>query len=360
MSLLKYILPCLLIASTASAGLYGFSEANPYSREEKILNINVPPKFIVNYRQEMRDNINSLAEYAKEKNKDFIIIVHEGQDLLKKSLWEYHLDGYNDARRKGLDANDPAFLINLKQSVPELEPEVGSHSSNYAQNIDGLALNGIFCGKSLPETALKTISVSYCPSGNAYNAAIAKSIDKGVLLYGFINPDTAFKKIEKWPIIDENAKTISTLNDAQNINLLIDDSAYNTKADMLDAIAKSNFDVVVINPLFHSKEAFSKDEISSIKYKKNGPKRLIIALQNISEIKDTDPYWKKGWTLGNPSFLVRPSFVDKNGVIARYWDYEWKKLMSKYFKAIVATEYDGAFLTGLENHSYFEKQTPLE
>ena len=34
--------------------------------------------------------------------------------------------------------------------------------------------------------------------------------------------------------------------------------------------------------------------------------------------------------------------------------------MSRYFKGIVDSGYDGAFLTGLENHRYFEQQTPLE
>ncbi len=34
--------------------------------------------------------------------------------------------------------------------------------------------------------------------------------------------------------------------------------------------------------------------------------------------------------------------------------------MSRYFQGVIKSGYDGAFLTGLENHRYFENLTPLE
>ena len=55
-----------------------------------------------------------------------------------------------------------------------------------------------------------------------------------------------------------------------------------------------------------------------------------------------------------------PFEVGAVGVNDNDWNENWKKVSGLYFKGIVDSGYDGAFLTGLENHVYFEKQTPLE
>ena len=70
--------------------------------------------------------------------------------------------------------------------------------------------------------------------------------------------------------------------------------------------------------------------------------------------------WRDSWQIDKPPWLARASFTDSDAVITEYWDENWKKVSGLYFKGIVDSGYDGAFLTGLENHVYFEKQTPLE
>lgn len=87
-------------------------------------------------------------------------MVHEGQDLLTRSLWEYHLDGYLKARNNGEDVSDPSFLLNLKQTSPEFEPLVGGRSAEYLKSIDAVVVNNHFAKsfrliRSLFKTALK-------------------------------------------------------------------------------------------------------------------------------------------------------------------------------------------------------------
>ena len=97
-----------------------------------------------------------------------------------------------------------------------------------------------------------------------------------------------------------------------------------------------------------------------MQYKKNGTKRLLIAQMNVSEANGRDYFWQKDWQVGYPSWLVRLSFVDEDSVIAKYWAVEWQRIIARHFKSIVDSGFDGVFFTGLENHLYFEKQTPLE
>lgn len=359
------IFTALVFSTSANAGLYGFDSKNPYTYEEEILNIDIPPEHIVNYREQMRNNINILAKYAKYKNDNFQIIVHGGEELLNKSLWEYHLEGYNEARRKGINANDPSFLFKLKQLSPEKEPIVGTSASYYIKNLDAIVLNNHFCApqpinRIILEENIRLISIDSCQNGKAYDSALEKAIETNNLIYAFIKPEAAFKQILKQPIINENATNINNVKQAKNISFLIDDSAYDDKNKFIEDIRNSNYDIVVIEPLFHNKQAFTKDEINSLKFKKNGTRRQIIAKFNISEAKDGDYYWNNEWKIGNPTWLRRLSFVEKNGVITEYWHDDWKKIMGKHFRSIVDSDYDGAFLTGVENNHYFEKQTPLE
>lgn len=350
----------ILTCSEAKAGLSGFTSANPYTREEEILDVNVAPKHIVNYRNQMRNNVIMLSRYAKGRNADFEIMVHDGRELMKKGLWEYHLDGYNNARKQGFDASDPSFLAKLRDMKPE-EETVGTNAREYMKNIDAVVLNNYFCSKQdfAPSDKLKLISIDNCASEEAFDEAIQDSVGRNALMYGFANPQYAFKDTRHQVIINENAVNINSLGEAQNILFLLDSSLYQDRFSYLQDIRNSNFDVVVISP-FYKGEPLTPDEVHSLKFKKNGTLRRVIAAFNISETDDGKYYWKPGWKIGSPSWLKRLSFVDPQGIIVEYWTPEWQKIISNYFKGIVDTGFDGAFLTGLENHQYFEKQTPLE
>ena len=145
----------------------------------------------------------------------------------------------------------------------------------------------------------------------------------------------------------------------QNTLFLLDSSRYKDKNSYLRDISASNFDMIVISPFFRG-QPLTKEEINQLKFKKNGAQRKIIAAINISETDPYKYYWRKEWKIGSPQWLKRRSFVDKEGIIVEYWSEEWQKILSNYFKGIVDLEFDGAFITGLDNYQYFEQQTPLE
>ena len=81
---------------------------------------------------------------------------------------------------------------------------------------------------------------------------------------------------------------------------------------------------------------------------------------NISEADPQMYYWKKSWKRGSPGWLVRPSYVSKDAFIVEYWNPEWRRLLGNHLQGIIRTGFNGIFLTGLQNHAYFEKQLPLE
>ena len=82
---LSTFLAALAFIPKAGAGLYGYTNVNPYTREEELLDIEVPPLTITNYREKMRDNLLMLIDYATSQNHAFTHIAPAGQELLPNS-----------------------------------------------------------------------------------------------------------------------------------------------------------------------------------------------------------------------------------------------------------------------------------
>lgn len=355
----------LVISTSASAGLYGFSDINPYTHEEQILETVSPPYDIPNYRALMRNNLRNLISYAKAQNPNFQALLHECDDILYKSLWEYHLEGYQKARKLGTQAEDPSFLIRNTKELPEQYQEDNNISQEFYKLVNGVVYNNLYCSpikinSSLKDSSIRVISISACPNLKQYDKAVELSAQEHVLFYGFLNVGQAFRYISNQPIINENAKNIFKVSEAQNISFLTDDSRYQSKSDMIADIRNANYDIVVINPLFHTRTPFSPEEVAELKYKKNGARRLIIAMQNVSEAFKKHYYWQKSWNTKLPSWMIRKSFSSPEAYITKYWEQDWQDIIARYTQNIVNSGYDGIFFTGIENHRYFEHQTPLE
>lgn len=351
------ILGCLLVNTECQAGLAGFTSANPYTQEEKNIQQGGFPKDIKNYRDLMRQNVIMLSRYAKSRKPEFVIMAHEGQKLLQNSLWEFHLDDYNQSRRYGYSEDRDTLLLSPEEiknkKIKTLMPE-------YVQNIDVEVINNLFCqdtALNVP-SKIKVMSIDQCQA-NQLDDAIKISTRYKIPTYIFSNPRFAFKDAKNQLLIKENADNIEEINQAQNVLFFLDTNKFSNKEKYLKEIENSNFDVIVISPFFQGK-ALKKEDISRLKYKKNGALRKIIAAFNISETDSEKYYWQPNWKLGSPSWLKRASFVDKKGIIVEYWTDEWQKIISDYFKGIVEQGFDGVFLTGLDNYQYFESLTPLD
>lgn len=358
---------CLLFAflsfgSEAQAGLYGFNHYNPYTLEERILNLSEVPVRLQNYRADMRNNLLMLIRYAKQQKKDFKIIVHEGQDLLTKSLWEYAHEGYNRARKKA-QAEDDYFLFHHK--FIDTEPERGTQAYDYLHSIDAIVINNLYCGSGYVNPIAKNhhldmLAIEQCPNEESLNQAKINAIADKKSIYAFINSDTAFQSIGDYDDINDSSKNIYQINEAQNILILNDDSRYSSQEELTDDLSKTNYDIIIIKPLFDYTQRFSADNLRKLHFKKNGSKRLLIAEFNVAEANPKEYYWLNEWHIGHPQWLVRRSLSSEDGVITKYWDIEWRKIISRYFRDILNEGFDGVFLTGIETYKYFEQQNPLE
>ena len=358
---LSIILASALITK-ADAGLYGFTHYNPYTKEERILHLSKVPEKIDNYRALMRANLIMLIKYAKQQNKDIQIIAHEGQDLLTKSLWEYDREGYNRARKQE-NAQDESFLFH--KNFEEQDPKRYTPAYDYLNLIDAIAVNNLSCGKGHENKVAKKhklthITIEQCPDIDTMEMARINSSLEKKASYFFVEATEAFNNINDHININDSSQNVFNVSDAQNILIINDTSKFDTKENFINTLLKTNYDIIIMKPLFNNIERYDFEDLQKLHFKKNGSKRLLIAEFNVSEASPDEYYWNKDWKVGYPSWLIRPSFDNKNNIITKYWHNEWKQIISRHFKDVINEGFDGIFFTGIENYKYFEQQTPLE
>ena len=280
--------------------------------------------------EEMQKFVIEISEYAKKIDPDFIIIPQNGEALC-----------YQEAN-------------------PDLEL-----ATAYLNAIDGIGVEEIFYnGDSMPDTyrlemlrelvQYKKIMVSeYIENGSEISDAVTLNLNEGFLCFprGYGNYD--YQYIGQ-PMM-ENADHITQLDQVKNYLYLISNSQYTSKQSMVDAIAATNYDLVIID-LFFEEELFTADDLAQLKVKANGGQRLVIAYMSIGSAENYRYYWEDNWRLHKPNWLKKKYDGYKDEIWVKYWNDEWKNIIfgneESYTKKIMNAGFDGVYLDNVEAY-YF-------
>jgi endo-alpha-1,4-polygalactosaminidase (GH114 family) len=310
-----------------------------------------PPKLqldtVPNFRAEMRDIVTELSTYAHNRNRDFVVLVRGGADLLVKAPREQWWEE---------QAEKPATL------------PVGALIRGYARALDGIILDGLYCadGKAtaaearkarldqlrpLVELGRRIVSLDSCGDGDAVRLAAA---DK-VLQY--VATDKRLQAIPTRPPF-ENANPRITLGEARNLLVTLRSDAADSKVDWLARLRRTNHDILVIDAFHRGSEAVSKSEVETLKFKHLGTKRMVLAAMDLSQASEDRYYWKKEWQTGNPAYLVR-RLGDSGEWQVSYWASDWKQVLGQYFKGLMDLGFDGVMLQGLDVFHALEADNPI-
>ena len=118
-ALCLYTAAALAFCPKADAGLAGFTQAHPYTYEEELLKMDVPPLHIDNYREKMRYNLIMLIDYIKQQKPDFQIIAHGDLPVIA-----FLLPGQNFQQGRfagAIHTNDPDLLSLLNGKIRLIE-----------------------------------------------------------------------------------------------------------------------------------------------------------------------------------------------------------------------------------------------
>lgn len=279
----------------------------------------------------MQEFVMNIANYARGFNPNFIIIPQNGIELAFNNI------DPNNGRNS-------AYM----NSINGLGVEALFYNGTYA--LDGERLLMLQQLKTL-----KKILVSeFVSDQNKIADAFSKNYNEGFIAFVRNNNNYHYKLIPD-TVPNENANHITNLSLAQNYLYLISTDNYSSKQEMINAIAATNFDVVIIDLFFNGIE-FTSSEINQLKTKANGGQRLVISYINIGAAEKFRYYWKKNWGLHHPLWLKRKYEGYDDEFWVKFWKKEWQEIIfgndNSYMKKIINAGFDGAYLDNVEAY-YF-------
>lgn len=362
----KILLSLCLISSTVHA--QSSLIPDEFDPLEEMMHVN--SAYIPNYQELMREYIYSFGTFRDNKKPDFRILIADGLELLTRSQWENDLDDLHRSELSGAKTDDEKFL--LKLFSPENPIKANSPNRRFINSINGLFFKNRFCSQEkkpidfekitllTKEYGLNIFSIEHCSSEKEKEFALNENLKLKIPAH--IDTDIEKKydtvgNIEN--VYQENIENIDTLNKVKNILIITNTRKFSDKDLFIEKIGKTNYDMIVIDPFFHFKNPFSNEDIQSLKSKRIGSRRLVFAHLNIAVAEDTRPYFEPVWKMGKPRWLRFQSKNNPAGIIVDYWNKEWKKIIGVYFRSIMDLGFDGVVLSGLSEHSTYERLIPI-
>lgn len=277
--------------------------------------------------KKMQEFVVDISNYARKLNPDFIIIPQNGSEL--------------------------AF-----ENVDPQQP----FCNEYLSAIDGIAIEELFFDeKGKPDnyrinnlkklTKEKTIIVSeFVKNKNEEENVIKLNQEAGFIPFIRTKDNYHYHLIPE-KIVNENANNITKLNDVQNFLYLINADDFDTKKELIDKVAETNFDLILID-LYYLSFPYTQSELQNLQTKKNGGKRLVICYLNIGAAENWRNYWQPEWKKGNPKWLKKEYKGYDNEIYVEFWEPKWQKIMfgneNSYLKKIIDAGFDGVFLDNVE------------
>jgi len=298
------------------------------------------------FRSEMRGFVQSISDYAKSTNPDFIVITQNGIELLTDN-------SKSDGKlvQTYLDKIDGVGQEHVFYGVEGYEIPTPSDYRNYLLGFLDLA----------ESQNLKVLVTDYCGVPELVNDSFSKNNERNYISFAAPSDDFDLDEIPDYPEspFDENSMNIAKLPGAKNFLYLINSSMFSNKQFFLTALQKLNYDLLIIDP-FYSGRLLKEADIQSLKTKANGGKRLVIAYLNIGAAEQFRYYWQNDWGIGNPAWIVArysdPLYYNEYWV--KYWVKDWQDIIFgngySFLDKILGSGFDGVYLDNLEVYAFFE------
>ena len=376
----------------------------------------LPVSEIPNFRTAWRKVLVTLAAYAKGRNPNFVVLMHGGAELLVKGEreadWEQardpegatyekrlplgtvfrdfirpldglvldglycgadRLDQPLDAAIRARKALDAKLAEERSRGIqqPPVPTQMGPFSLDpqvelkRAAEVRRLALRAehqrreIYAIDAMRGLGRTVLSIENCASPAEAEAAYADAGRDHVLTFAAAG-DSRLDRLPPVHAALENARPVADVTQARDWLPMLHGDGYTTRGEWVTALAGTNYDVLVIDVVHRSGDPLTKADVAKLHYKTLGPPRLVLADLPIGVAFDSQWYWQKSWTLGDPAFLYAPDPDRPGAYIADLSNPQWKELLGKYIAGIMDLGFDGVMFDDVGTYLWFEAMTPLD
>lgn len=296
----------------------------------------------VNFREEMRSFVGEISIYAKDVNSDFVIIPQNGIELVS-------INGEEDgaAANMYLSNIDAVGQEDLFYGYNNDNQKSPANESDYLVSFLNIARNS---GKAVLVT-------DYCSDPSKMDDSYTLNNQRQYISYAA--PDRELRVIPAYPPAprDDNNLDISNINQATNFLYLINPENFGSKLAFTDAVGNTNYDVILMDAFF-DEQIWTAQEITALRTKANGGKRLVISYMSIGEAEDYRYYWQPGFRSNQPEWLSGPNPDWPGNYKVKYWLDSWKTFIygnnEAYLDKLLEAGFDGAYLDIIDGYEYFE------
>lgn len=298
----------------------------------------------IDFRQEMRQLVQSISAYGHFLDPDFLIIPQNGEDIIT-------VDG-----------------------VPE-----GPLATGYINAIDGIGREELFFGYNgqddqptppgetsymlpflnLLQQSGKTILITdYTNDPEQVRESTLQCKNRGFL--PFVAPDRELSVIPDAALLPPlSGKDITKLSQAESFLYLINPEKFNSRGEYLAQLAATPYDVILMDLFFEDQtNPLTAAEVQQLRFKPDGTQRLLIAYMSIGEAESYRYYWEPEWDASRPYWISDENPNWEANFKVRYWEQDWKDLLignkDAYLKKIVDAGFDGVYLDVVDAYEYFE------
>jgi cysteinyl-tRNA synthetase len=302
----------------------------------------------IDVRQEMRDFVVGISNYSKNIKSDFIVIPQNGQALITANG-----EANGVVNSEYLDAIDATGREDLFYGYTGDDEETPDEDKQLMLDLCLL----------FEQNNVEVLAIDYCSTQSKIDNSYQQNHTNGFI--SFAADERNLNNIPSYlsAPFNENTSDITDISMAKNFLYLINPENYSTKAEMLSAIAATNYDLVIID-LYFNDVALTAQDIASIKSKHNGGLRKVIAYVSIGEAEDYRPYWNQEWENDKPLWLEAENPAWRGNYKVRYWEQEWKDIVygneGSYMSKVLNAGFDGVYLDIIDGYEYFEAEYDLE
>lgn len=296
----------------------------------------------LDFKQEMRDFVIGISQWAKAQHPGFAVVPQNGIELLTINGQENQ--PLHDRYVNAIDAQaqEDLFYGYRKDNQASPENEI-DYKLTYLQGL-----------KSVGKTVLVT---DYC-----WSAANIQASNQQNAAHGFVPfpaPERELNAIPTGKPMNENSLNISSLAMAKNFLYLINPGGFESPEKMISDLSKTNYDVLILDLFDQNNAELKKEWVQQLKTKANGGKRFLLCYMSIGEAEDYRYYWQADWSKNSKSWIERENPDWKGNYKVRYWESEWKNIIygqsDSYLQKIMDAGFDGVYLDIIDAFEYFER-----
>jgi cysteinyl-tRNA synthetase len=295
------------------------------------------------FKQKMRDFVIGISQYAKAIDPAFAIIPQNGVELVSSNA-----DGSGQPHTAYLNAIDGNGQEDLLYGYDNDDQATSTEVRAYLKDFLDISKNA---GNTILVTdycsTISKMEDSYLENNNAGYVSFAASHRELNIIPGF--PD---------PIHQENSTVVTALAQVKNFLYLINPDGFATKADFINAVTATNYDLLIMDLFFTDGSTFTASEINKLKDKANGGKRLVISYMSIGESEDYRYYWQASWNTAKPEWMDAENPDWPGNFKVKYWHTEWQSIIygndGSYLKKILDAGFDGVYLDIIDAFEFYE------